>query len=202
MSADAIFEVTQALGTVLEAAVGPGQVYVGPPVETDVRQRRVALFLFHIEPNRDLRNAEYLVDPATGDQTDPLVKGNVLPLDLRYLVSVFRVAGNGPGAEPNELTTLGQIMQRLHAEPVLAGSLLPDQQVRLTPEPYPMEELSRVWGLFPQTSYRTSVVYLATPVFVSTGPVRRGEPVIERVQRTGPVEGDDPAEQALSELAP
>jgi hypothetical protein len=29
-----------------------------------------------------------------------------------------------------------------------------------------MEEISRVWGLFSGISYRTSIVYLATPVFV------------------------------------
>ena len=39
-----------------------------------------------------------------------------------------------------------------------------------------MEELSRVWGLFPQTSYRTSMVYLVSPVAVSVDPEETGVP--------------------------
>lgn len=45
-----------------------------------------------------------------------------------------------------------------------------------------MEELSRVWGLFPQGAqdhYRTSIVYLASPVFVeAANPVTEGRPVV------------------------
>ncbi len=178
MSVDAIFEVTDALRLRLESAVGDGQIYVGPPVDTDVGERRLSLFLFHIQPNKELRNADYLTSSPNVDE--PLVERRALPLDLRFLISVFRVAGNGGVAEPNELNTLGQAMQELHAEPTLTGPGLPDQTVRLTPEAYPMEELSRVWGLFPQTSYRTSVVYLASPVFVASEVIAGGPPVVER----------------------
>lgn len=192
MSADAIAAVTEALRVRLETAVGVGEVYVGPPVSGDVGPRRVALFLFHLEPNRELRNTERLTPPPAGTPpTDPSIALNALPMDLRYLISVFRRAGGGGVADANELTTLGQVIQVLHAQSTLGGSLLSNQEVRLTPEPYPMEELSRVWGLFPQTSYRTSVVYLATPVFIEAGPITLGPPVEER-QMEGGLSADPP----------
>jgi len=186
VSADAIAAVTEAFRIRLETAVGAGQVYVGPPVATDVGQRRVALFLFHIEPNRELRNTERLTSPPPDAPPDaPLVPLDALPLDLRYLISVFRRSDGGGIADPNELTTLGQVIQVLHGAPTLGGALLQGQEVRLTPEPYPMEEMSRVWGLFPQTSYRTSIVYLATPVFVEADPLPRGTAVEQRRLNAG-----------------
>jgi hypothetical protein len=51
-----------------------------------------------------------------------------------------------------------------------------------------MEDLSRVWGLLPQTSYRTSVVYLASPVLVTLDPPLAAERVSERRHRVGVVD--------------
>lgn len=185
MSANAIYDVTDALRVRLEQAVGANQVYVGPPVVADVADRRLALFLFHLEPNRDLRNIDHQVTRAA-DPTGPLVTANALALDLRYLVSVFRQAGQGGQADHNELLALGQAMRALQADPFLGGAALPGQQVRVTLEPYPIDEMNRVWSLFPDTSYRTSVVYLATPVFVAPDPVRGARPVEERRLDAGP----------------
>jgi hypothetical protein len=186
VSADAISRVTDELQARLEAAIGAGRVYVGPPEVDDVGDRTLALFLFHIVPNQELRNERYFV-ASSNNPTDPLVETNSLPLDLRFLISVFRSAGAGNGgmADPDELLTLGRAVRALHERPVIDGSQVPNQLVRITPEPYPMEELSRVWGLFPQTSYRTSMVYLASPVSVSLDPPLVGPPVVERTSRHG-----------------
>ena len=89
-------------------------------------------------------------------------------------------------ADPDELLTLGTAILALHDDPVI--DLVPGRPARITPEPYPMEELSRVWGLFPQTSYRTSMVYLVSPVAVSVDPAPAGRPVLERSSRHGQLE--------------
>ena len=44
--------------------------------------------MFHLEPNRELRNAERLIDGAS---SDPLGQ-DALPLDVRYLICVHRQA--------------------------------------------------------------------------------------------------------------
>lgn len=187
MSADAIARVTSAFKARLQTELGPDTVYVGPPIPTEVGERMMALFLFHLEPNRDLRNEVHLVQEGVNQ---PLVVADALPLNLRYLLSVFRTAGAGGVADANELGTLGRVVQVLHGDPTLVGSHLPGQVVRLTPEPYPMEELSRVWGLFDNANYQTSMVYLASPVFVALDPAPRGAEVVERSTATGPfVEG-------------
>jgi hypothetical protein len=38
--------------------------------------------------------------------------------------------------------------------------------------------MNRVWGLFPEEPFRTSVVYLATPVFVEIGDAALYPPVV------------------------
>jgi len=186
VTADAISQVTEALQARLGAAIGVGRVYVGPPLAEDVGSRTLALFLFHIVPNQECRNERHYVAHSS-DPTGPLVEANALPLDLRYLISVFRSAGAGNGgvADPDELLTLGKAVRALHEQPIIDGSVVPNQFVTITPEPYPMEEMSRVWGLFPQTSYRTSMVYLVSPVFVSLDPPPVGPPVLERISRQG-----------------
>lgn len=185
MTGDAIARATAELRVRLETAIGE-QVYVGPPIVEDVGTRKLSLFLFHIVINQALRNERhYVARPADPDQ--PLVEASALPLDLRFLLTVFRSAGAGMGgmADPDELLTLGTAVQALHQQPFIDGFQVPDQYARITPESYPMEELSQIWGLFPRASYRTSMVYLVSPVFVSLDPRWPGAPVLRRTSRQG-----------------
>jgi hypothetical protein len=201
MTEQAIVETTRALQSLIEQAIGivePKGVHIGAPIRDERRGMAVSLFLFHIEPNGELRNEERFEEPAAGGlATRPL--DNTLPLNLRYLITVFR-EGDAGTADPNELMMLGQIIQALHAHPTLSGSQLTNQVVRLTPEPYPMEEMSRIWGLFPNEVYRTSMVYLATPVYVDVIDRRDVPPVLSRTNKTG-IMSDFPENQTEVEGA-
>jgi hypothetical protein len=188
MSADAIADLTSAIRNRIEAAAGASTVHIGPPVSADLTAgESITLFLFHVEPNRELRNVDHLVDPPGGDPNDLLAVSEGLPLDLRYVISVFRRPPNA--ADPVELRILGQLVQALAAEPAYTDPVLPGQTVRLTPEPYPMEEMSRVWGLFPTTPYQTSIVYLATPVIITFATPVPAPPVAARSLRGGVLTG-------------
>ena len=55
-------------------------------------------------------------------------------------------------------------MQALQRASVLTGPAVDGDQVRLTLEAVTTEELAHIWALFPNTNYRTSVVYVASPV--------------------------------------
>lgn len=56
----------------------------------------------------------------------------------------------------------------------------------MTLEPLTTEEASRIWALFPTANYRTSVVYLATPVWIDPLlPEIVGAPVVVDVLRDG-----------------
>ena len=139
MTDRAIVETTDAFKALLERAI-EGQVHVGPPVSGDVGNSRVSLFLLHLQPNAELRNEERRASPprdkAASNSAEVL---DALPLDLRYLITVFRGGATGSVGEANELLFLGQIISGIHAHPTLTGSSLVGQEVRLTPEAYSME---------------------------------------------------------------
>ncbi|WP_010183093.1 Pvc16 family protein [Sphingomonas sp. PAMC 26605] len=187
MSAAAIFDTTLALKRRIEAGLAPGEtVYVGQPVRAELGESSVALFLFSAEPNRDLRNTVRTALPTgLGPQTAPLGEERAIPLDLRYLVAAFRKTGAAPGADPEELLRLGEVIQALENDPMLTEAEAAGQLVRITLEPAPIDELNRIWAVFPEESYQTSLVYLASPVWVSAGLPTVGPPVLSREQRTG-----------------
>jgi len=187
MTVTAVFETTQALrnriGSVVEDGVS--RVHIGPPLRNEVGQARVSLFLFHLQVNAELRNQIRRSPPPAlqpSEQSGEII--NALPLDLRYMITVFRLPDH-TAIEPNELITLGEIIRILHSDPMVSSINMPGQLVRMTPEPYPMEEVSRVWHLFPQDVYRTSMVYLASPVFIEAGDIPAGPLVRQRNQENG-----------------
>ncbi len=186
MSSSALFDTATALRTRIGSAVpgGAGAIHIGPPVAAELGGKKISVHLFHLQVNKELRNdVRFSSAPATSPASAPPERLNALPLDLRFLVTVLR--DNPVNVDPDELTLLGQIIQVLHAEPTLAGPSMAGQIARVTPEPYPMEEISRIWGLFPQDVYRTSMVYLVSPVFVESSTVAAGAPVTEHIHNAG-----------------
>lgn len=186
MSDTAIFDTTRELHARISAAVGGvNQVHIGAPIKNEIGTAHVSLFMFHTNVNSSLRNElRYERPPLNAPAGTATEQIESLPLDLRYLITVFR--DPDPSVQtPNELARLGQIIQTLHLQPTLSGPGMNGQVVRVSPEPYPMEELSRIWGLFGSAEYRSSVVYLATPVFIDAHQSLAGAPVIEKRQTTG-----------------
>ena len=165
MKADAILRVTEALRTRLEAALAssgvPGTVFVGPLDDADASGAALILFLYRVMPSATLRNQEHRV--ASGGAAPVQVFQNAFPLDLYFLVTV----GTRPGAsEETPLRALGYVIQSLQADPDLVGPSVGHETVRLSFEPLSTEEASRIWTLFPAANYRTSIAYLATPVWI------------------------------------
>lgn len=179
MSADAIIDVSNELKARLEIALVrsavPGTVFVGPLDDPDANGAALILFLYRLVPNPSLRNREHTVASTKIPPIPPAIGfRNSLPLDLYFLVTV----GTTPGAsEETLLKVLGFAMQELQSDPDL---IIKDQTVHVTLEPLSTEEASRIWNLFPTANYRTSIAYLATPVWIDPlqeGPF--GKPVVE-----------------------
>ena len=179
MSADAIIDVSNALTRRLEIARArsavPGTVFVGPLDDPDANGAALILFLYRLVPNPSLRNREHSVLSTNPPPAPPVVVfRNSLPLDLYFLVTV----GTTPGSsEETLLKVLGFAIQELQSDPDL---IIKDQTVHVTPEPLSTEEASRIWNLFPTANYRTSIAYLATPVWID--PLQEaasGKPVLE-----------------------
>lgn len=142
----------------------------------------VNVFLYQVTPNAALRNHDLPTRRASGE----LAQRPQLALDLHYLLS-FK--GAEAALEPQRM--LGAALTGLHAHPELtpddieqlalaaaAGSYLRDlndlaqqvERVRFTLAPLNLEELSRLWAMFPSAPYhlsatvRASVVLLEAPL--------------------------------------
>lgn len=182
MNANAVERVTKALQDVLSAAIGP--VYVGPLDDPQAAGSKAVLFLYRVAVNPDLRNSTHAVPPQNpGDP--PIVSENSLPLDLYYLLTPGDAQAGG---ELAALATLGQAMQVLQASPNLTGVPVQGETVRVTLDPISSEEMSRIWALFPVANYRTSVVYLVTPVWIDPAAAAvTAPPVTSEPHRIGPI---------------
>jgi hypothetical protein len=186
VKADGILRVTEALRERLKVALAssgvPGTVFVGPLDDADASGAALILFLYRIVPNASLRNSEHRL---SADNAPPpvVVFRNSLPLDLYFLVTV----GTTPGSsEETLLRALGFAMQELQAAPDLTGPAVGQETVRVTLEPLSTEDASRIWALFPTANYRTSIAYLATPVWIDPPqPTPLAGPVVQDQLRAG-----------------
>jgi hypothetical protein len=176
MNADALMRVTKELRLRLEKVAGSGKVFVGPLADPDSVGASLILFLYRIMPNPSLRNREHRV-MAELPPPPTVVFRNALPLDLYFLLTV----GTNPGgSEEALLRTLGEAMQELQHDPEIAGQGVGYETVHVSLEPLSIEEAGRIWALFPTANYRTSVAYLATPVWIDPKlPDVAGAPVIK-----------------------
>ena len=187
MSGDAIKLVTDALRKRLEIALTrstiPGSVFVGPLDDADSSGAALILFLYRVIPNASLRNRDHVIVTST---PPPITFHNSLPLDLFYLITVGTIPGS---SEETLLAALGFAMQELQVDPELTDPIINHQTVHVSLEPLSTEEISRIWALFPTANYRTSVAYLASPVWID--PERAtlpAEPVVQDQLRAGPLD--------------
>jgi hypothetical protein len=180
VNADAVQIVTKALQDLLSPVIGT--VYVGPLDDPNASGAKALLFLYRVAVNPDLRNSTHVLPPANPGGPPTVFEGS-LPLDLFYLLT----AGDAKsGGELASLGTLGQAMQLLQGAPNLTGVPVQGETVRVTLDPISSEEMSRIWALFPTANYRTSVVYLATPVWIDpAAPVSPAAPITSELYRVG-----------------
>lgn len=166
---------------------GPGNLVPNPdhialmsPVDAEAERIRLTLFLYSVTPTAELRNAE--LPPAHPGPS----RRNPLPLDLYYLMTSF-----APDTiqDPTDRTLeahrlLGTAMQVMYDHGTLSGSLLRgdlalDERLRLTLQPITVEDLTRIWSVFPDNAYRASVSYLVTPARIESDRFIDGQRVVQ-----------------------
>lgn len=183
MGPNAIHNVTQALEAVIVQAIGPKKiVHVGPLDDPPASDASLVLFLYRIAANADLRNTPH-TSPVMAADDVPVVYDRALPLDLHYLLTVGAKAISD---ELGGLDLLGAAMQALEETPYLVGAAVGGDVVRVTLDSVSNDDMSRIWALFPALNFRTSVAYLATPVWIDPkSPRTRGTPVVQEPHRIG-----------------
>ena len=186
----AIATVTATLKEVLQenaTYIVPGaEVTTLRPQEMENRpadNARINIYLYQIVPNTALRTA----DLPTRRNDGTLIQLPQSAWDLHYLLSF---SGNESTLEAQRL--LGSTVDVLHAQPFLsrtqirtiisnennqylAESNLDEQveSIKFVPLVLNLEELSKVWSVFFQTTYSLSVAYQASVVLIESRDIAR-----------------------------
>lgn len=185
----AIATVTVALGAALKPAASRAlqgtQVTISTrrPKEPEAQQvaPQINTFLYQVLPNAAWRNA----DLPTRRSDSTVLQRPQAALDVHYLLTFY---GDETTLQPQRM--LASCVGALHARPVLTReairSLIRSAQddnhihhflidsnlveqvelVKFSPLPLNMEELSKLWSVFFQTTYTLSVAYQASVILV------------------------------------
>jgi hypothetical protein len=150
----------------------------------------LTLFLYKVIENAHFKNDQPPL-PAplpNGTLAQPLPP---LTVDLHYLLTAH--AGAGDLFEAHR--ALSRAMRVMYDNAVLRGSqlrsnspstgLTADSVLRVTLNPISMEDMTRVWSVFPDTPYEISVPYLVTPVAIESARVLGGAPVVDQLHDVG-----------------
>jgi uncharacterized protein DUF4255 len=144
---------------------------------------QINLFLYQTMPNGAWRNMDIPRQVRPGETSHP-----PLALNLYYLVTAY--GENDDDIKGHRL--LGRVMSIFDDFPVLGSDeinqiLLTEsglreqvEQVRITPQPLSLDEMSKLWSTF-QTQYRISATYQVSAVLIeSTRPTKAPLPVLKR----------------------
>jgi hypothetical protein len=155
------------------------QIALLSPAEANASGVRLTLFLYSIAPTGELRNEMEI--PGNGPDDEPVS----LPLNLFYLLTAFSPPQDPTNRSLDSQLLLGQAMRVFFDNGILTGSLLRgdlprDEELRLTLQPITIEDLTRIWSVFPETALQPSVSYLVTPVRLRSNRTRGGARVVSR----------------------
>ena len=181
----AIATVTETLRSVLEAAVsadvsGAHATAVRPSGTNNtgtgggLPTSGVNVFLYQIMPNAAGRNLDLPTRRADGSA----IQKPRAAIDLHYMLTAY---GQESTLEPQRV--MGSVVRTMASRPVLTRKAIDDaaggvgylaaqnlsvdvELVKFVPLALTLDELSRVWSVFFQTSYALSVCYQATVVFL------------------------------------
>jgi len=159
--------------------IPPAQIALLSPAQANASGVRLSLFLYSIAPAAEFRN-ELEIPGNTPD--DEAVS---LPLNLFYLLTAFSPPQDPTNQSLDSQLLLGQAMRVFFDNGILTGSQLRgdlprDEELRLTLQPITIEDLTRIWSVFPETSLQPSVSYLVTPARLRSRRTRGGARVVSR----------------------
>lgn len=169
LSDTSIADVGQTLVSLLRdemEGIDPQHVALLSPVDVGEQDIRVTVFLYSIVETPSLRNNPLINSNSSQSQIPPL------SLDLYYMLTCYGSERIGDMTERTLQARgyLGQIMRIFYDSGIIGGSLLKgnlagsEQELRITLNTITVEDITRIWSVFPDTPYRTSVSYLVTPV--------------------------------------
>ncbi|MDH5681380.1 MAG: DUF4255 domain-containing protein [Spirochaetota bacterium] len=141
----------------------------------DLTGVQLSLFLYKLSENTYLRNSA-----AQGVQVD-MIRKAPLTVDLHYLITP------NISDKYDELMVIERIMQSLFETPALdklyfTASLknTGNDDIKIQHNELSLDELNKLWSIFPNTQYKLSLSYIVSPVRIplTPEPIRRVEEYI------------------------
>ena len=131
---------------------------------SSVSTNMISLFMYSVRINPFLRNDEpYVVDEGGPDQA---LQNPPLPVDLDIVLTPFGLTRLA------ELEMIERIIQIFNDEQIITDQDLPvlsDEIVRIAPLNPSMDDVNKLWSIFPNQSYKTSLFYRLTPINIDSG---------------------------------
>lgn len=171
MSETAIADVgrtlVELLSEELNFTLNSDEVTLASPAEIQGGDTRLSLFLYSIIENPNLKNRPREIINSKTSEPPPLT------VDLYYLLTSY-ASDSIPGGltarllEAQEI--LGRALRVFYDNSIIGGSKLKGSltetvaELHVTLNPITVEDLTRIWSVFPEEAYRTSVSYVVTPV--------------------------------------
>ena len=171
----AISDIEQTLIELLRADmiiinIKPEEIQLLSPSDAAGKDVRLALYLYSVIETPSLKNEPMQFLDSKKTRRPPLT------LDLYFMLTCYPKLGEGDfdKRSQEDRQVLGRAMRVFYDNGILKGSLLKgkladsDEELRLSLNPINLEDLTRIWSVFPDTPYRTSVSYLVTPTRVES----------------------------------
>ena len=134
----------------------------------------LSLFLYQVNENPHLKN-DAMRETSAGALRYPPVS-----LQLYYLLTTYATT------RETEHQIMGRAIQILNDNAILRGSLLQGslaatfEELVVVMHPVPLEDMNRLWGMFPSKPYRLSVTYRVSTALIDSTRERSADRVIQR----------------------
>jgi len=153
-----------------EISIKPEEIQLLSPSDAAGKDVRLTLYLYSVIESPSLKNEPMQFVTAKEAKRPPLF------LDLYFMLTCHPKLGESDldKRSQEDRQVLGRAMRVFYDNGILKGSLLKGkltdtiEELRLSLNPINLEDLTRIWSVFPDTPYRTSVSYLVTPTRVES----------------------------------
>jgi len=186
---ETIKDVSKTLLDLLKTSLGDivGRIALASPKNPG--SNLLTIFLYKVLENPYLKNQDRSLLPpnANGQLTE---QSPPLTVDLYYLLTAY---SGGDILEAHR--ALSRAMRVFYDNGVLRGSqlrsdvpskgLTADSILRVTLNPITIEDMTRIWSVFPDTPYEISVTYLVTPVPIESARQLTTAPVVDQIHEQG-----------------
>lgn len=138
-------------------------LFVSPAEMEAATTPKLSIFLYRASENSHFRNAEREVSGTVAIKQKMLYPP--LAMDLAYLFTPY--AQN----RETELIIMERLMQTFYDYAALRGDILQgclretgNNELRIVPNTLSLEDLNKLWGIFPNKAFKLSASYMLTPV--------------------------------------